>query len=141
MSQKKEKCCIEPPELIQLCERCINPDCTSDGGCRTYKALKKKLAQQAKQNAAPAAEKPTEQPAIEIEAAPEKSFVCTANALQKCNAAIEALEALYNDDEGNMIFCTETIRKTLQSLKEARMRKYGAMIDWNAIAERIKNHG
>lgn len=142
MSQKKEKCCSEPMELIDLCVKCEKRDCDSEDGCAEYIALKQQLAPKKKRGRPPAAkEAPVQQPAMMIEAAPEKLFVGTANALQKCNAAIEALEALYNDDSSSLIFDTETIRKTLQSLKEARIQEYGAMIDWNAIAERIKNHG
>lgn len=142
MSQKKEKCCSEQMELIDLCVKCEKNDCDSDDGCAEYIALKQQLSPKKKRGKPAAADElPVLPPAIELAEAPAKIFDGTAENLQKCNAAIEALEALYNDDACGLIFDAETIRKTLQSLKETRIREYGAMIDWNAIAERMKRDG
>ena len=131
--------CTETPELIELCERCTQPDCTGDRGCETYKALKKKIARQDKKAAQPApAEDKHKKPAMELEIVPEMPVECTAETLRKCNAAIAALEALQDDGGCDMIFDSVMIGDLLQNLKETRIREYESLIDWDAIAERMK---
>lgn len=135
--------CTEAPELVELCGRCIKPDCVSYGGCKDYKALKKQIAQRDKKatQSAPVEEKPVNMPAMELEIVPVNLAGNAAETLQKCNAAIEALEAMQNDDGCNMIFDSVMIDKLLQSLKETRIREYAALIDWDAIAEKMKQKG
>ena len=136
MSQ--EKCCIEPPELIELCKRCTRPDCNNDDGCEEYRALKQQVAPQRRRGRPSAAkEASAPMPAIEL----VQPFDSAAKTLMRCNDAIAALEALHNDEGCFMIFDSGKIEETLVALKEARIREYGALIDWNAIAERMKENG
>lgn len=135
----KTKYCDEHAELVKLCTNCTRKECIGNG-CQEYKELKKRinLAAEKTSQHAPAEDKPAAMPAMEMEIAPEKPVQCTAETLRKCNAAIAALEELHADDGCDMIFDSRKIRALVQYLREIRIQEYAAMIDWDAIAEKME---
>ena len=135
----KTKYCYEQDELVKLCTSCTKEECVGNG-CQAYKELKKQVNLAAKKTAqrAPAEDKPAAMPAMEMEIAPEKPVQCTSETLRKCNAAIAALEELHADDGCDMMFDSRKIRALVQYLREIRIQEYAAMIDWDAIAEKME---
>lgn len=133
------KYCFEHAELVKLCTSCTRHECP-ETGCDEYKNLKKQISQQGKkaERHALAEGKPEAMYAIELEIAPEKPVQCTTGTLRKCNAAIAALEELHADDGCDMMFDARKIRALVQYLREIRIQEYAAMIDWDAIAEKME---
>lgn len=136
----KTKYCYEQDELVKLCTSCTRKECVGNG-CQEYKELKKQINLAAEKTAqrAPAEGKPAALPAMEMGIAPAKPVQCTAETLRKCNAAIAALEELHADDGCDMMFDARKIRALTQYLREIRIQEYAAMIDWDAIAEKMED--
>lgn len=151
--------CREWPELVELCMKCLNEDCTSEDGCKTYKQMKRRLERDGQtaekeapkpraKKAATAKEKPPEGQGrgIMFEMPPEGQNpevldvqMGTAETLRRCNDAIRALEALIDDADGALIIPRDKAAELLRELKAARIESYARLIDWESIANAMED--
>ena len=120
--------CSEAPELVELCTNCTKEDCP-ETGCSDYRAIKRRIRGD-KGNQRESKPKPM----------PEQLKICSPETLFRVNRVIDALEALCDDPGARPFTSGQGLAiKLLEQLKRARFNHCNALIDWDAVAERMKN--
>lgn len=127
----------EPQELIDLCTSCKHEDCTGHGGCKEYKALKKKLLRKEEEPANMNTQTDDYVPLFASPARPSVSDTYEKELLMDCNAAINALQCLIKQESMNMRLPNASISACLRDLKLARLEAYENMIDWEHVANQL----
>lgn len=112
----------EPKDLIDLCTNCTRDACPT-GECPEYEALERKLRGK---------------PRISLEKTVEKPL--KRDALTRYNAAIDALEALVDNEDlkPEKHSVAETMCK---DLRRERILRFEGLVDWHAIAENGTTNG
>lgn len=127
----------EPKELIDLCTSCKHKDCIGHDGCKEYKALKKKLLRKEEEPANMNIQTDDYVPLFASPARPSVSDNPEKELLVNCNAAINALQCLLNQESMNMRLPSASIAACLRDLKLARLEAYENMIDWEHVANQL----
>lgn len=119
--------CSEAPELVELCTNCTKKDCP-ESGCSDYNAIKRRISGGRSSQRASKPKPP-----------PEQLEICSPETLFKVNRAIDALEALCDDPGATRFTSGRGLAiKLLEQLKHARFNQCNDLIDWDAVAERMK---
>lgn len=119
----------ENQELIDLCTNCTRTDCNGTP-CGDYRAIERRIkAAQSRSRYNPDAPMPTH----------TQNQTCGVNTLLLVNAAIDALEELLRDPDGNQFITGRgPVEKLVEHMKRTRFERCHHFIDWNRIAKHLQ---
>ena len=116
------------PPNVELCTNCPHEECP-ENGCSDYNAIKRRISGGR-----------SSQRASKPKSTSGRLEICSPETLFRVNRAIDALEALCDDPNAAPFASKGDLEhKLLEHLKHARFEQYNVLIDWDAVAERMKN--